>query len=209
MKIFMIAAMVLCAAGFAAHAQRATITDEWNAVAVPPAPELKAVSLDPKTTAFLVLDIQKNSCTREVRPRCVESVPVVQAFLDLCRKKGVFVAHSLTSTASPEDMVPELAPLPGEPVVRSSVDKFYKTDLEKILADKGIKTVVIAGTMAHGAVLHTATGASVRGLKVVVPVDGMSSDQAYAEQYTAWHMVNAPGTRRSAVLTRFSMIRFE
>jgi len=58
-------------------------------------------------------------------------------------------------------------------------------------------------------VLHTATGASVRGLKVVVPVDGMSSDQAYAEQYTAWHMVNAPGTRRSAVLTRFSMIRFE
>ena len=93
-------------------------------------------------------------------------------------------------------------------VVKSSVDKFYNTELENILRDKGIKTVIIAGTTAEGAVLHTATGASMRGFRVIVPVDGMSAGNLYPEQYTAWHLLNAPGTRRSTTLTRFDMIGF-
>lgn len=186
--------------------QEKLLVDEWNSLQIPSAPELKQVTLDPQTTAFLILDIQKNSCTTQARPRCVASIPKVKAFLDLCRQKGVFVAHSLTSTATPEDIVDELKPLPNEPVVRSGVDKFYKTDLEKILTDRGIKTVVIAGTSAHGAVLHTATGASLRGMNVIVPVDGMSADVPFAEMYTAWHLLNSPGTRRSSVVTSFSRI---
>jgi len=47
--------------------------------------------------------------------------------------------------------------------------------LEKILNDKGIKTVVVAGTAAQGAVLNTASQATLRGLRVIVPVDGMSA----------------------------------
>lgn len=186
--------------------QEKLLVDEWNSLQIPSAPELKQVTLDPQTTAFLILDIQKNSCTTQTRPRCVASIPKVKAFLNLCRQKGVFVAHSLTSTATPEDIVDELKPLPNEPVVRSGVDKFYKTDLEKILTDRGIKTVVIAGTSAHGAVLHTATGASLRGMNVIVPVDGMSADVPFAEMYTAWHLLNSPGTRRSSVVTSFSRI---
>jgi hypothetical protein len=34
----------------------ATIIDEWSAVEAPPPPSLQAVSVDPKTTALLVLD---------------------------------------------------------------------------------------------------------------------------------------------------------
>ncbi len=34
-------------------------------------------------------------------------------------------------------------------------DKFLHTDLEKILKDKGIKTVIAVGTSANGAVLYT------------------------------------------------------
>lgn len=191
------------------YAQEKTLIDEWLSIPVPPAPELKQVTLDPQTTAFLVLDIQKNSCTAQARPRCVASIPKVKAFLELCRQKGVFVAHSLTSTATPQDIVDELKPLPNEPVVRSGVDKFYNTELEKILAERGIKTVIIAGTAAHGAVLHTATGASLRGLSVVVPVDGMSSDVPFAEMYTAWHLLNSPGTRRTSTVTSFSRVQFK
>lgn len=201
--------LLVCAAAVTLSAQDKTIIDEWTTVGIPPAPKLKEVTLGAQTTAFLILDIQKRSCTAENRPRCASSIPKVQAFLKLCRDKGVFVAYSLTGSAKPEDIVPELEAQPGEPVVRSGVDKFYKTELEKLLADKGIKTVVVAGTSAHGAVLYTATGASLRGLKVVVPVDGMSADQAFPEQYTAWHLLNSPGTRRNTTLTRFSMIRFE
>lgn len=183
-----------------------TIIEEWNGISVPPAPQLKPIALDPKTTALLVLDIQKNSCTEKQRPRCVESIPKVKGLLDLARNSGMPVVHSLTSSAKPEDIVPELTPKADEPIVKSSVDKFFRTDLEKILQDKGVKTVVIVGTVAHGAVLHTATGASVRGLKVIVPVDGMSAENPFGELYTAWHMLNSPGTRNNATLTKISLI---
>ena len=106
----------------------------------------------------------------------------------------------------PKTILPGVVPVGSEPIVRSSVDKFYQTDLEDILRSRGIKTVVIAGTTAEGAVLHTATGASMRGYQVVVPVDGMSAGSLYAEQYTAWHMLNAPGTRKRTILSQFDMI---
>ena len=68
--------------------------------------------------------------------------------------------------------------------------------------------MIIAGTTAEGAVLHTATGAAMRGFRVIVPIDGMSAGTLYAEQYTAWHLVNAPGSRRRTTLTKFAMIEF-
>ena len=68
--------------------------------------------------------------------------------------------------------------------------------------------MIIAGTTAEGAVLHTATGAAMRDFKVIVPIDGMSAGTLDAEQYTAWHLVNAPGSRRRTILTRFDMIEF-
>ena len=39
-----------------------TIVDEWATVQAPKPPELKPLTLDPKTTALLVLDIIKQSC---------------------------------------------------------------------------------------------------------------------------------------------------
>ena len=136
------------------------------------------------------------------------SVPKIQKFLKRVRAKGMPVVYSLTRKGTPASIWPEVAPQGGEPIVKSSVDKFFKTDLEKILKDKGIKTVIIVGTTAEGAVLHTATGAAMRGLQVIVPVDGMSAGTMYAEQYTAWHLVNAPGSRSRTTLTRFDMIEF-
>ena len=187
-------------------AAASTIIDDWKTTVVPAAPALKSVVVDPQTTAFLILDIQQPMCNTEQRPRCAASVPKIAEFLLSARLHSLPIVYSLTPTGTPEDIVAAVSPLPGEPSVRSSVDKFYNTDLEKILKDKGIKTVIISGTVAHGAVLHTATGASIRGFQVIIPVDGMSSVEPYAEQYTAWHMVNAPGTRARTTLTTFDQI---
>ena len=184
-----------------------TIVDEWDFVAIPAAPELKPVNLDAATTAYLILDIQDPLCAKE-RPRCAASAPKIAAFLTLAREKGMTVAYSLTPTGKPENILPMIAPWPGDAIVKSSVDKFYNTELEKVLKEKGIKTVVIVGTAANGAVLHTAVGAAMRGMQVVIPVDGMSAIDPYAEQYTAWHMMNGPGTRNRATITRFSLISF-
>ncbi len=185
-----------------------TIVDEWSAVETPSPPELKPVTVNPKETAFLILDIQNQNCNLERRPRCVTSLPKIQDLLKRAREKGMPVIYSLSGQATENDIRKEVTPLAGEPVVKAGVDKFFKTDLEKILKERGIKTVILVGTAAHGAVLHTATGAALRGLQVIVPIDGMSSTEIYAEQYTAWHLVNSPGTQRQTTLTKISLINF-
>ena len=42
----------------------------------------------------------------------------------------------------------------------------------------------------------------------MVVLDGMTSATLYAEQYTAWHLLNAPGTKGKATLTLFKLIDF-
>lgn len=187
--------------------QTKTIIDEWGTVQAPKPPELKPVTMDPKTTALLVLDFVKQTCNNERRPRCVASVPQVEALLNLARSKGVAVVYSITTSATPADILKDVTPHDGEPMVKASADKFFKTDLEKILTDKGIKTVVVVGTAAEGAVLNTASQAAFRGLQVIVPVDGMSSGNTYFEQYTAHHLANAPGVGQQVTLTKIDMIK--
>lgn len=182
-----------------------TIIDEWSGVKAPAAPELRPVNIDPKTTALLMLDFVAPNCTQ--RPRCMASVPAVKKLLDESRAKGMMIAFATGPTGKRTDTVPELAPLDSEPVVSTGVDKFMNTDLEKLLKDRGVQTVITIGTAAQGAVLYTASGASLRGMKVIVPVDGMS-DSPYSEQYTAWHLANAPVVSRNVTLTKFDLIKF-
>ncbi|MBN1828740.1 MAG: isochorismatase family protein [Deltaproteobacteria bacterium] len=89
------------------------------------------------------------------------------------------IVNSLTNRSTPENILPPAAPVGNEPV-----DKFYNAELENIPLGKKIEVVVIVETTTDGAVLHTATGAAMRGFNIVVPVDGMSAGALYAEQYT-------------------------
>ena len=185
-----------------------TIVDEWPDVTSPPPPELKPVTIDPAVTALLILDIQNRSCNCEKRPRCVATLPNIQALLAQARNKGMTVVYSITSRASTDDIRQEVAPLPDEPTVKAGVDKFFGTELDEILRSRNVKAVIVVGTSAHGAVLNTATGAALRGYEVIVPVDCMSADEQYPEQYTAWHLANSPGTRRQACLTQTALVTF-
>ncbi|WML33373.1 cysteine hydrolase [Clostridium sp. OS1-26] len=188
-----------------ADAADQTIIDKWNTVPVPPAPELKPVTIDPKTTALLILDMETSICKS---PRCIASIPNINNLLVRARKNNMLVVYSLIPMGNPSDIFKQLTPLRGDPIVKSTVDKFYKTNLEKILQKKGIKTVIVTGYAANGAVLHTATAAAFRDYNVIVPVDGMSANDPYAEQYTAWHMLNSPGTRGRVTLTKSNLISF-
>lgn len=184
------------------------IVQEWYKVKPPPPVKLKTVKVNPADTAFLILDIIKPSCNEKRRPRCVASAPKIGAFLKRVREKRMLVVYSTYPPNTAAAILPEVAPKGDEPLVTASVDKFFHTDLEKILKDRHIKTVIIAGTTAEGAVIHTATQAALRGYKVIVPVDGMSAGTLYAEQYTAWHLVNAPGSKKETTLTTFDRIEF-
>jgi nicotinamidase-related amidase len=191
-----------------------TIIDQWAAVKVPPPPELKSVTVDPKTDALLVLDFNGHDaadsgpCNRATKPRCLASLPKLRAALDAARAHGVYVVYSLSTAGTAADIWPEVAPHEGEPVVKSGPDKFIGTDLRTLLEAHGIKRVLVTGTASEGAVLNTAADAAFHGLSVVVPVDGMSSSELYAEQYVAWHLTHAPGVAAKTTLTSFDRLQF-
>ena len=87
----------------------------------------------------------------------------------------------------------EVVKLPDEPSVTSSSDKFFQTDLDGILKNAGVDTVIIVGTAANGAVLYTTFGATARGYTVVVAEDGISSTADFATFLTRWQVLNQPG----------------
>jgi nicotinamidase-related amidase len=190
-------------------AQADSVIDEWATVKAPPPPELKPVSIDAASTALIVMDISSQSCTVEKRPRCVATLPKVQKLIGEARAKGILVLYTLAGTSKRTDIIKEVAPLDTEQALSGAgPDKFVGIDLDAILKGKNIKTLIAVGTAAEGAVLHTAAGAAFRGYDAVVPVDGMSSTNLYAEQYTAWHLANAPRLADHVKLTKVDMIKF-
>jgi nicotinamidase-related amidase len=189
------------------------ITTEWASIKPPPAPELKPVTVDPKTTALLVMDFMKGNCGQ--RPRCLATVPNVRKLLDAARAQNMAVFYTLVGQdPTPAGMVDQsLLPHPSDFIVKGSAgagDKFINSNLDAGLKEKGIMTVILTGTSAQVAVGGTANGAVQHGYKAVVPVDGMSSEDAYNEQYAAWHIYKG-GSQvlvKNATLTRSDLIKF-
>jgi nicotinamidase-related amidase len=194
--------------GFAAPGARAaSIIEEWANVKAPPAPPpLKTVTIDPKTTALLMLDFVKPICGHV--PRCLASLPAVKKLLDEARAHNVMVVYTGIPHLPMSETVPELAPTGKEPYVQSYIDKFLNSDLEKILKDKGIKTVICVGVSAVGAVMNTASHAAQIGFEVVAPADGMSAPDLYFEQYAVWQLTHAPVIPPHIALTKIDMIKF-
>ncbi len=207
-RILIAAAFIAVAATCTLPANAANIIDEWSSVKTPPPPALKQVALDPKTTALLMLDFVKPICNEKEGARCVASLPMVKRLLDKARASGMTVIYTSIPHVSKDAIRAEVAPKGDEPFIQSFLDKFLRSDLEKILRDKGIKTIVAVGTVAEGAIISTASQAAQRGFKVVVPVDGMSAESAYAEQYVAWDLANAPVISGQITLTKVDMIKF-
>lgn len=192
--------------GATAAAHAADIVDEWANVKAPPPPALKEVTVDPKTTALLMLDFMKQNCGK--RPRCIATLPAMKKLLGEARAAKVPVVYSIINNSTIADVMPDVAAQAGEPHVLAGPNKFRNTDLEKILKDKGITTVIVTGTAANGAVLQTAVGAVGRGMSVIVPVDGLSSVDAYADLATVYTFAHAPALSAKGTLTRSTMIKF-
>lgn len=205
MKRNLIAAAAMTAV-LALPAQANNIVDEWTSIKPPAAPTLKPVTVDPKTTALLMLDFMNQNCGK--RPRCLATIPAMKKLLDEARAHKVAVIYSIIANSTPADVIKDVAPQAGEPNVLSGVDKFLNTDLDKILKDKGIKTVIAVGTSSNGAVLYTASGAASRGMNVIIPVDGMSAVDPYAEYSTVFTFMNAPLVSAKTTLTKSDMIKF-
>jgi nicotinamidase-related amidase len=197
---------VAAAVIYAAPAPAQTIIDEWSSVKSPPAPELTSVTVDPKTTALLMLDFLKQNCGSN--PRCVATLPKAQKFLAEARAKNMTIIYSLFPGPVISDTLPEVAPKGTEPVVTSFFNKFLDADLEKILKDKGIKTVILMGAASDGAILYTGTEAFFRHYQTIIAVDAIAGATAYVDQFSVYQFTVAPVMAGKVILTRTDMIKF-
>ncbi len=160
------------------------------AVTVPTIPAAVAVEIPVKGAALLVLDITTAICTP--RPPCVTSVPKIAALIKKARDAKVPVIYSETTTAG-ASILPEVAPQAGEPSVKSSADKFFNTNLDQLLKDRGVENAVVVGSASNGAVLYTAFGLNLRGYTAVVAVDGISANVDWPTNFVEWQLLNQPG----------------
>ena len=206
------AAALMVVVGFAASPSAADILDDWDTAKTPAPVEVKPVTVDAPTTALLILDMMKANCG--ARPRCVATVPTVKRLHDSARKAGMLVWYSFVGSdgkATTADQIDAaLTAKDGEWVRQNGPDKFIGSNLDDKLKARGIKTVIVCGTSFQGVGIGTGGGATQRGYKVIIPIDCLSSEDAYEEQYSAFHLAKGGpvGVTSQVTLTRSSMMKF-
>jgi nicotinamidase-related amidase len=171
----------------------------------------KRLTLDPASTALVIIDMQ-NDFVRDEGTLQVEDAPgtvaVVSRLLDLARESSMRVvfsqdthdpgdpefeiwpAHALRGTWGWE-MIDELTPREGELVVRKvRYDAFYGTELDHMLSLWNVKTIVLCGTVANICVHYTAASAALRWYDVVIAKDAVSAvepcDLEFSLRQTSW-----------------------
>jgi nicotinamidase-related amidase len=180
--------------------------------------ELMELSLDPKVTALVLIDLQRGIVGRQAAPHATADVVRNGVRLaDALRAKGglvVFVRVNISEVLSlpvdaptprpanvpPEasELVPELNVQTGDVVVtKRQWGAFYGTDLEQQLRRRQIRTVVMGGIATNIGVESTARAAYDRAYELVFAEDAMSSVSAEAHAFAVSTIFPRMGRVRS------------
>jgi len=183
---------------------------------MPALPDPVRVTLNPATTALLVLDYVEPICNSQ--PKCkAEMLPAMTPFMKRVRQAGLVVAYG-TREQNMSKWLPEVAPAPGDiKITNTAQDRFYNTDLDKALKAKGIKTLIVVGWKVSGSVTYTSVGAMVHDYTVVIPVDTTSAGSDYETTIGFYNVLNSgnanlanePLKPRATTLSRTDMITFQ
>lgn len=160
------------------------------------------LTLDAKTTALVVIDLQKGITAGNLVPNAADAVIANAASLAAkCRVAGALVVlvhvdpgprgalfpmpqadqprPPFTNGPDFADFVPAMTPQPGDAVVlKHQPNAFYATDLEVFLARRGIRTIILCGVSTNLGVEATARAAFERGFEQVFVPDAMSARDA-------------------------------
>src|SRR4029434_5378175 len=144
-------------------------------------------------------------------------VPALASLLARARKAGVFVLYSTKEPESSKWM-PEVAPAPGDPVVKSvGQERFYSTALHRMLQPTQINTLALTAWKVSGSVVDTSVGATLRGYTVVVPTDASLAATDYEVAIGQFQILNQnsanatnePLKPNASTLSRADMIVFQ
>jgi nicotinamidase-related amidase len=166
---------------------------------------MRIEAIDPKKTAMIVVDMQNDfvaSGAAMETPAARAVVPKLAEALKICRHAGIkviYTAHVHRSDGSDmglfDDMhppianrdalvdgtpgveiYPELAPATGEHVIKKHrYSGFFGTDLDIILREWGVDTVIVSGTTTENCCLATARDAMFRNYRVVFLSDATAT----------------------------------
>ncbi|MGA7097145.1 MAG: cysteine hydrolase family protein [Acidimicrobiia bacterium] len=164
---------------------------------------------DRPNTALVVIDVQ-NGVVESAYDRDAV-VANIGRLVDKARQAGapiVWVQHSdegLKKGSEAWEYVPELQRMDSEPLVHKSyADSFEDTDLEEVLAEGGIGSLIVAGAQTDECIRSTIHGAFVRGYDVTLVGDAHTTedfsqwgaptpDKVIAHTNLYWEDHEAPG----------------
>ncbi|GAA3202166.1 isochorismatase family protein [Nonomuraea helvata] len=168
-------------------------------------------------TALLVLDVQTGVMAGAHDRDGV--IANIETLIGKARAEGVpvvWVQHSddrLPRDSEPWQYVPELACRDAEPLVHKSyADAFEDTELEAVLAERGVGRLVVAGAQTDECIRSTLHGAFVRRYDVTLVADAHTTedlseygapppDQVISHTNLYWRWHRAPGRRACTVDT--------
>lgn len=172
-------------------------------------------------SALLVIDVQRGVVAGAHARDAV--VANVRALVDRARSEGVavvWVQHSDAQMPQGSDSwqyVPELVRRDDEALVHKTYgDSFEGTDLEQVLASKGVGRIVVAGAQSDACIRSTIHGAFTRGYDVTLVGDAHTTEdlsewgapppaQVIAHTNLYWGQQSAPG--RTAAVAPTSEVR--
>lgn len=132
-------------------------------------------------TALLVIDMQNGLVGKAYeRDRVIANI---QALADRARAEDVpvlWIQHSaddLPRGSEGWEYVPELKRMDGEPLVHKTYgDSFEATDLEELLAERGVGRLVVTGAQTEECIRSTLHGALVRGYDATLVADAHTTE---------------------------------
>ena len=148
------------------------------------------------STALLVVDMQVGVIDDAWQRESV--IEKVSELVDRARRQGVpvvWIRHSSQYVVYGSDawqIVPDLVPLPNEAIVEKRYgDAFEDTDLEPVLSEKHVGSLVLCGAQSDACIISTAFGAFVRGYDVTLVADAnTTSDRSSYGMPTPDQVVN-------------------
>ncbi|MCL2541170.1 MAG: cysteine hydrolase [Nocardioidaceae bacterium] len=169
-------------------------------------------------TALVVIDVQRDVMAASVGSEAV--IANVVTLVDRAHAAGtpvLWVQHSDDGLPRDSDgwqYVDELVPGPDEPLVHKTYgDAFEGTDLEALLAERGIGHLVVAGAQTDMCIRSTIHGAFTRGYDVTLVGDAHTTEdmrewgdfpppeQVIAHLNAMWDNQRAPGRTAAVVPT--------
>jgi nicotinamidase/pyrazinamidase len=106
----------------------------------------------------------------------------------------MFPPHCIAGTPEAE-VIPELAPYPGEIIPKKRYSAFFNTQLEAKLKKLKPNKIIVCGVLTDICVMHTVADARNRDYYVEVPVDCVASSDSKAHRFALEHMERVLGAR--------------